>query len=45
LRQPLRPCSVVARGGKLGGWRFDRRTNVLRATLAARRGTLVARGC
>jgi hypothetical protein len=45
LRQPLRPCSVAARGGKLRGWRFDRRTTVLRATFATRRGTLVARGC
>jgi hypothetical protein len=45
LRRPLRPCSVVARGGKLRGWRFDRRTKVLRATFVTRRGTLVARRC
>jgi alpha-glucosidase (family GH31 glycosyl hydrolase) len=45
LRQPLRPCSLAASGGRLRGWRFDRRTKVLRATFATRRGTLVARGC
>jgi alpha-glucosidase len=45
LRHPLRPCGVAARGGKLRGWRFDRRTKVLRATFTTRRGTLVARGC
>ena len=45
LRHPLRPCSVAVRGGKLRGWRFERRTKVLRATFATRRGTLVARGC
>jgi alpha-glucosidase (family GH31 glycosyl hydrolase) len=45
LRHPLRPCALAARGGRLRGWRFDRRTKVLRATFAARRGTLVARGC
>ena len=45
LRHPLRPCAVAARGGRVRGWRFDRRTKVLRATFATRRGTLVARGC
>jgi alpha-glucosidase (family GH31 glycosyl hydrolase) len=45
LRHPLRPCTVTATGGRLRGWRFDRRTKVLRATFATRRGTLVARGC
>ena len=45
LRRPLRPCTVAARGGTLRGWRFDRRTKVLRATFATRRGRLVARGC
>jgi hypothetical protein len=45
LRHPLRPCAVTATGGKLRGWRFERRTRVLRATFATRRGTLVARGC
>ena len=45
LRRPLRPCVVVARRGRLGGWRYHRRTRVLRATLTARRGRLVARDC
>ena len=45
LRDPMAPCAVAARGGKLRGWRFDRRSKVLRATFATRRGTLVARGC
>jgi alpha-glucosidase (family GH31 glycosyl hydrolase) len=45
LRHPLRPCAVTVTSGKLRGWRFDRRTKVLRATFATRRGTLVARGC
>ena len=45
LRHPLLPCAVAARGGRLRSWRFDRRTKVLRATFATRRGTLVARGC
>ena len=45
LRHPLRPCSLAVRGGRLRGWRFDRRTKVLRATFATKRGTVVARGC
>jgi alpha-D-xyloside xylohydrolase len=45
LRHPLRPCAVAARGGRLRSWGFDRRTRVLRATVATRRGTLVSRGC
>ncbi len=45
LRRPLRPCAVEATGGRLGSWRFDRRTRVLRATFTTRRGTLLAREC
>jgi hypothetical protein len=45
LRRPLRPCRVSARGGRLGGWRYHPDERVLRATLTARRGTLVARAC
>ncbi|MBA3263307.1 MAG: hypothetical protein H0T69_12725 [Thermoleophilaceae bacterium] len=45
LERPLTVCAVEAQGGRLSGWRFDRRTAVLRVTLEARRGTLVARGC
>jgi hypothetical protein len=45
LRNRLRPCRVSASGGRVEGWRFDRRTRVLTATLSARRGTLTARAC
>ncbi len=43
LREPFRPRVVTAHGGRLGSWRYDPRTRVLRATFTARRGTLVAR--
>jgi alpha-glucosidase (family GH31 glycosyl hydrolase) len=45
LRRPFRPCEVSAARGRLGGWRFDRRTRVLRATLLGRRARLQVRGC
>jgi alpha-glucosidase (family GH31 glycosyl hydrolase) len=45
LRRPFRPCAVEASRGRLGRWRFDRRTRVLRAVISARRGQLVARAC
>jgi hypothetical protein len=45
LRNRLRPCRVSAHGGRLQGWRFDRRTRVLTATLSARDATLTARAC
>jgi alpha-glucosidase (family GH31 glycosyl hydrolase) len=45
LRHPFRPCAVSATGGRLARWSYDRRTRVLRTTLTARRGGLVARGC
>jgi hypothetical protein len=45
LRAPFRPCSVTARGGRLRAWRYDRRVRVLRATLTARAGSLIARRC
>jgi alpha-glucosidase (family GH31 glycosyl hydrolase) len=43
LKHPFRPRDVTAHGGRLGRWRYDPRTRVLRATFTARRGTLVAR--
>jgi alpha-glucosidase (family GH31 glycosyl hydrolase) len=45
LRRPFRPCAVEAGRARLRRWRFDRRTRVLRATVTARRGRLVARAC
>jgi hypothetical protein len=45
LRHPFRPCALSAAGGRLGRWRFDRRTRVLRATFTARHGRLIARSC
>jgi alpha-glucosidase (family GH31 glycosyl hydrolase) len=45
LREPMRVCRVTARGGRVGDWRYDPRTRVLRATFTIRHGTLVARAC
>ena len=45
LRNPLRPCRLSARGGRLGDWRYDERKRVLRATFTTRRGTVTARSC
>jgi alpha-glucosidase (family GH31 glycosyl hydrolase) len=45
LRRPFRPCTVVATGGRLVRWRYDRRRRVLHAVISARRGALVVRAC
>jgi galactose mutarotase-like protein len=45
LRRPFQPCSVQPDGGRLAGWRYDRRARVLRMRFTARRGRVVARGC
>jgi hypothetical protein len=45
LRRPFRPCRVRAGGARLHGWRFDRRSRVLRATLTTRRGRLAVTAC
>ena len=45
LRRPLAVCAVEAHGGRLVRWRYHRRARVLRATVEARRATLVARAC
>jgi sulfoquinovosidase len=45
LRRPFRPCRVEMRGGRLHGWRYDRRSRVLRATIATRRGRLSVSSC
>jgi alpha-glucosidase (family GH31 glycosyl hydrolase) len=45
LRRPFRPCKVEAHAGRLHGWRFDRRSRVLRAALTARRGGLTVSAC
>jgi alpha-glucosidase (family GH31 glycosyl hydrolase) len=45
LRRPFRPCALEVSGGRLLRWRYDRRRRVLHATVAARRGGLVARAC
>jgi alpha-glucosidase (family GH31 glycosyl hydrolase) len=45
LRNPFRPCSVEAEGGRLARWRFNRRAGVLRVTFTTHRGRIVARRC
>ncbi len=46
LKRPFRPCRVSAAGdARLGSWRYDARTRVLRATLRVRRGALSVRAC
>jgi len=45
LERPFRPCSVEAQGGRVQRWRYDRGSQVLRATFTTRRGTLTAAAC
>jgi alpha-glucosidase len=45
LRRPFRPCRVSARGGRPAGWRYERRSRVLRVTLTGRRLALTVRAC
>jgi alpha-glucosidase (family GH31 glycosyl hydrolase) len=45
LRDPFRPCSVRAVGGRLAWWHFNRRTKALTARLTTRHGALLAHGC
>jgi hypothetical protein len=46
LRHPFAPRSLSIAGRRLGGWSYDRRARVLRATFRLRNGTLAvaARG-